>query len=78
MADPTSVRLAVDPERCIGAGQCEMLEPDTFYVDDDSAVASVTGAGLLTSERAAVLIDRCPSGAISIVAGDRPFEPEQG
>jgi ferredoxin len=67
MADSAPVRLTVDPERCIGAGQCEMLEPDTFFVDDDTAVASAIGTRSLPQDRAAVVIDRCPSGAISIV-----------
>lgn len=60
------VKLAVDAEACIAGGQCEMLEPDTFLVDDDTAIVSVVGAGLLPPERAAVVVDRCPAGAISI------------
>ena len=61
------VLVAVDDERCIGAGQCEMLEPDVFVVDDDSAVSSVIGAGALARERADVVVHRCPGAAISIV-----------
>ena len=61
------VRVAVDDERCIGGGQCEMLEPDVFVVDDDEAVSSVIGTGTLPRERADVVVHRCPGAAISIV-----------
>ena len=61
------VRVAVDDERCIGGGQCEMLEPDVFVVDDDEAVSSVIGTGTLARERADVVVHRCPGAAISIV-----------
>lgn len=60
------VRLAVDQEVCIGMGQCELLEPEQFLVDDDTGVASATGDGV-SPERAAQLIDACPSGAIGPV-----------
>ena len=61
------VRMAVDHDRCIGGGQCEMLEPDVFLLDDEEAVSSVIGAGMLPRPRAEVVVDRCPSAAISIV-----------
>ena len=62
------VRLVVDPERCIGGGQCEMLESETFYVDDDTAISSVVGSGLLPRDRAEIVIERCPGSAISVSA----------
>lgn len=61
-----AVRLVVDGDRCIGAGQCELAEPELFRVDDDTAVAEVLGSGMLARDRAEVVVDRCPSGAISI------------
>ena len=61
------VRVAVDDERCIGGGQCEMLEPDAFLVDDDEAVSSVIGTGVLPRPRADLVVHRCPGAAISIV-----------
>ncbi len=60
------VRLVVDADTCIAAGQCEMLEPDTFLVDDDTLISTVVGSGTLPADRAAQIIDRCPAGAISI------------
>ncbi len=61
-----SVNLVVDANRCIGAGQCEMLAPDHFRVDDDSALAEFIGQDSLPATEAELLIDRCPSGALSI------------
>lgn len=61
------VRMQVNEETCIGAGQCEMLEEDTFYVDDDTVIAGVIGTGMLPRDRAQKVVDTCPSRAISIV-----------
>ena len=61
------VRVAVDSERCIGGGQCEMLEPEVFLVDDDEAISSVIGPGALPRPLAEVVVHRCPGAAISIV-----------
>ncbi len=60
------VYLAVDANRCIGAGQCEMLAPEHFRVDDDSALAEFVGQDSLPLTEAELLIDRCPSGALGI------------
>ncbi len=61
------VRVAVDADVCIGGGQCEMLEEDTFVIDDDTMISTVVGSGLLPRERAELVVDRCPGRAISIV-----------
>lgn len=60
------VQLRVDPEICVGIGQCEMLEPEVFFIGDD-AISTVVDGATLPAERAAIVIERCPSGAISIV-----------
>ncbi len=69
------VRVAVDDERCIGGGQCEMLEPSVFLVDDEEAVSSVIGDGVLPRPRAEVVVHRCPGAAISIVEPMPAAEP---
>ncbi len=66
------VEVAVDSERCIGGGQCEMLEPEVFLVDDDEAISSVIGSGTLPRQRAEVVVHRCPGAAIAIVERPRP------
>ena len=68
------VRVAVDSERCIGGGQCEMLAPEVFLVDDGTAISSVIGPGALPLDRAEVVVHRCPGAAISIVEPQGPSE----
>ena len=66
--DDDLVAVQVDPDACIGGGQCEMLEGETFELDDDTMVAAVIGSGLLPRVRAELVVDRCPGRAIAIVA----------
>ncbi len=61
-----SVTLTVDTTICVGIGQCEMLEPEVFFIDDE-AISTVVDGATLPADRAARVIERCPSGAISIV-----------
>ena len=68
------VGVAVDSQRCIGGGQCEMLEPEVFVVDDDEAISSVIGSGALPRPRAEEVVHRCPGAAISIVEPERPSQ----
>ena len=63
------VQVSVDRDVCIGVGQCELLEPDVFRLDEDEELAEVIGAGMLPRSRAEVAVDKCPSGAITIVEG---------
>ena len=66
------VRVAVDEERCIGGGQCEMLEPEVFLLDEGEVISSVIGSGALPRPRAEVVVHRCPGAAISIVEPQSP------
>ncbi len=66
------VRVAVDSERCIGGGQCEMLEPEAFLLDDEEVVSAVIGTGTLPRRRAEVVAHRCPGAAISIIEPESP------
>ena len=60
------VSLIVDEDRCIGIGQCELLEPEVFQCgDEDASSRGVDGAGLPRA-RALEVADRCPSSAISV------------
>jgi len=64
------VTVTVNAEVCIGSGQCEMLEEETFYVNEDTVIAEITGDGQLPLDRAQRCVDTCPSQAIAIVAED--------
>ncbi len=60
------VVVQVDAEKCIGIGNCEMLEPEVFLLDDDTGLASVVGTGSLPLDRAEKVVAGCPSGSLSI------------
>jgi ferredoxin len=61
------VVVTIDADVCVGIGQCELLEPDVFALDDDLGYSAVIGTGRLPLGRAKVVIDKCPSNAIRIV-----------
>jgi ferredoxin len=56
--------MDVDIDKCVGVGQCELLEPEVFYLDDDTGLSTVVGAGSLPPERARAVAEKCPSAAI--------------
>ncbi|MDX2561347.1 ferredoxin [Streptomyces sp. TX20-6-3] len=61
------MRISIDAELCIGAGQCAMTSPDVFTQDDDGFGMVVTGqdggtGGPLVREAARA----CPVRAISV------------
>jgi len=60
------VRVCVDTELCIGAGQCEFVEPTVFYLSDEDGIARVREGAELTLEAAQSVVGQCPSGALRI------------
>lgn len=66
-----SHRVSVDPELCIGSGDCARLLPDAFRVDDDQGV-SVVLPGAAEADRQLLLraAMQCPTQAIRVVADD--------
>jgi ferredoxin len=68
-SEPTSqntVTVALNAELCLGVGSCELLQPDQFRIDDDTAIAELVGDGAMSRVDAELVVDRCPSGALSI------------
>lgn len=66
-SDTDMVTIGVNAEVCIGVGSCELLQPDQFRIDDDTAIVALIGDGRLARSDADLVVDRCPSGALSIV-----------
>ncbi len=60
------VTMRIDRDACVGVGQCELLEPDVFRLDDDDGISVVIGDGRLPRARAEVVVEKCPSAAITI------------
>ena len=59
------MRVTADREVCVGYGQCELLAPEVFEVDDDGAVRVLQD---LPDDVDAVreAVQQCPSGAIAL------------
>ncbi|TQN41618.1 ferredoxin [Blastococcus colisei] len=61
-------RIAVDRERCVGSGTCEVLAPDVFEVDDEGALVvhrpEPAGDEVDEVEDA---VQACPTRALSLV-----------
>jgi ferredoxin len=57
------LRVTVDQELCIGAGNCERVAPGVFEVDDVARVVDPTAA---SEEQIRQAEQSCPSGAILV------------
>lgn len=65
----------IDPAKCKGHGQCELIAPEVFELGDDDrghVIVPVVPAGLESAVADAVVM--CPEGAIE-VSGGRPASP---
>ena len=63
-----AMRVIVDKELCIGAGQCVVTAPDVFDQDDDGIVVLlVEDVPPAEQDNARKAVQLCPSGALSIV-----------
>lgn len=67
MSNP-SIRVEVDQDICIGAGQCEALAAHLFEVSDEG-LSHVIGQPTSEDDRdlAEQAEDACPSGAIRVL-----------
>lgn len=61
------MRVHIDPDSCFASGECVLLAPDSFELDDDAGVARARdGAGELDGDLARKIVRTCPSGAATI------------
>ncbi|MEU6575129.1 ferredoxin [Streptomyces sp. NPDC046805] len=61
------MRVSVDPQMCIGAGQCAMALPEVFDQDDTDGLVVLLDAAPLDELHDAVqeAVSRCPVQAIA-------------
>jgi ferredoxin len=62
------MRLRVDGDRCIGAGQCVRLAPDVFDQDEDDGTVVLLRESV-PADREAVAreaVNACPAQAIAV------------
>lgn len=60
------MKVTVDRDRCIGAGNCALFAPSVFDQEPDDAVVLLLDPSPPEAERAAVqeAVDRCPAAVI--------------
>ena len=70
------MHIAVDQEKCCGAGQCVLLAPEVFDQRDEDAVVVLLAAEPPGDQHSAVTEAAavCPTGAIT-VTGSGPGGP---
>jgi ferredoxin len=62
------MRIIADTDRCIGSGQCVLMDPAVFGLDEEEGIVTLlspqpTGSA---AERAREAARLCPSGALTI------------
>lgn len=58
------VSVNVDPDACIGSAECVALDPDAIELDEHGTARMLVLE--LEDQRATLLCDTCPVGALSI------------
>ena len=66
-----SHRVSIDPELCIGSGDCGRLLPNAFRVNEELGVSEpLPGAAETDPELLVRAAMQCPTQAIRVVAED--------
>ncbi|MCB2184175.1 MAG: ferredoxin [Desulfobulbaceae bacterium] len=60
------MKVTVDTDICIGAGNCETTAPAVFTVKDGKSLVKVDTVPEDQEDKAKQAAEECPSGAISI------------
>lgn len=60
-----TLEVEVNPELCIGSGNCVHLAPNAFELDDDG-VASPTNPEAVSEDQLRLAARSCPTGAIRV------------
>jgi ferredoxin len=64
-------RASVDPDLCMGSGECVRIVPAAFVLDDDANVSRpLPGAALVALELLLDAARSCPTNAIEVRAED--------
>jgi ferredoxin len=58
------VQVIVDPDTCIGSGECIALDPEAIELDENGTARLLLAE--LDESRAQRLCDVCPVGALSL------------
>jgi ferredoxin len=62
------IELLVDRDVCFGSGECVLMAPDVFELDQTGIARVRADAGAMDPDAADRVASNCPSGAISVAA----------
>jgi ferredoxin len=65
-----TLRIEIDPEKCMGSGNCSFWAPATFDLGDDG-IAYVTNPEGDPEEKILLAAQGCPTQAISVWRDDK-------
>ncbi|MFE0645401.1 ferredoxin [Streptomyces sp. NPDC058877] len=60
------MRVSIDQNACIGAGQCALISPDVFTQDDDGFGGVIPGRETTTTPLAREAARACPVRAVTV------------
>ncbi|MER7988719.1 ferredoxin [Streptomyces noursei] len=63
------MRITIDSDRCVGAGQCVLSAPQVFDQDEDGIVSLLAAPGADEAAKVRIAAALCPSGAITAHEG---------
>jgi ferredoxin len=67
MADRPGTRVSIDPELCIGSGECVRVAPSGFRIDEARGVSTpLPGVESLEPDVLAEVAFNCPTHAITV------------
>lgn len=67
------MRITIDRDRCVGAGQCVLTDAEIFdQSDEDGKVLLITQPGADADEAIRRAIMLCPSGALGLGGAGAP------
>ena len=66
-----AIEVSVDPDLCIGSGDCVRILPTGFRIDDAAGVSRpLDGAGVADPDVLLKVARTCPTQSIRLVASD--------
>lgn len=66
-----TIEVTVDPDLCIGSGDCVRIAPKAFQIDEAAGVSvPLAGAGDIDVELLLRAVRTCPTQSIRVVAPD--------
>jgi ferredoxin len=66
-----AAHVTIDPELCIGSGECVRLRPESFQIDEQSGVAvPLPGSVSVDPSLLVLAAQACPTQAIRVETDD--------